>query len=188
MTVSEEVESLHKGLHPPTPDMIRFFRGRGVSVEALAEPELPALANVVFHDNRPLFDFTDEAGDDGAVRAIVFLARDEEGEPRDLVAWSCKKNRLAAWYGGGAVAMLGEDYLGGPRLEYGLCVCADPLEWLRVERCGVVILDARRARWQTTAMGEDLIVADHAFGRHLRNSLRLPEPRIFVEARTRAAA
>jgi hypothetical protein len=99
MTRSEEVERLHKKLPPPAPDVIRAFRNKGVSVDALVEPELPALVDVVFHADLPLFDFTDEAGDDGAVQAIIFAARDEEGEPLDLVAWSRKTNRLAAWFG-----------------------------------------------------------------------------------------
>jgi len=158
-------------------------RGCVFVAEALAEPELPALADVVFYDDRPLFDLADEAGDEGAVPAIVFLARDEEGEPLDLVAWSRKTDRLATWHG--AVTMLGEDYLAGPRLEEGLRVCADPSEWLQAERLGVVILDAKRARWRLA--DEDLIVADPAFGRRLRDALRLPEPQIFVERRRAAA-
>jgi hypothetical protein len=183
MTRSEEVERLHKKLPPPAPDVIRAFRNKGVSVDALVEPELPALVDVVFHADLPLFDFTDEAGDDGAVQAIIFAARDEEGEPLDLVAWSRKTNRLAAWFG--AATMLGEDYLGGPRLEDGLRVSAGPLEWLQAERLGVVILDAKRARWRLAE--EHLIVGDPTFGRHLRDILRLPEPRVFVERRRAAA-
>ena len=77
---------------PPKPDVIRFLRGQGVSIDALAEPELPAFAEVSFHEGQPLFDFADGDG------ALIFLARDEEGDPCDLVAWSAKK-RLAAWYG-----------------------------------------------------------------------------------------
>jgi hypothetical protein len=173
-----EIEDLHKLLAPPPLDVIRRLRAEGVSPDALAEPELPAFADVVFHDDRPLFDFIDEAAGEAEVPAIIFLARDEEGEPRDLVAWSCKKNRLAAWFG--AATMLGEDYLAGPRLEDGLRVCADPLEWLRAERLGVVILDARRACWRLAE--ERLIVGDVAFGRRVRDALRLPEPTIFVAA------
>jgi len=183
MSVSEEIENFHKLLAPPPPDVIKFLRRKGVSVDALVEPELPAFASVAFHDDQPLFDFTDEAGDEGAVRATVFLGRNEDGDPSDLIGWSSQTRRFAAWYG--AVAMLGEDYLAGPWLEDGLRVCADPLEWLQAERCGVVILDAKRARWRLA--GEPLIVTATPFGRRLRDALRLPEPRIFVE-RQRAAA
>jgi hypothetical protein len=179
MIVSEEIEDLHRRLSPPPLDVIKFLRGKGISADALAEPDLPAFANVTFDDDRPLFDFADEAGDDVAASALIFLARDDEGEPADLVAWSLQAKRLVAWYG--AVAVLGEDYLAGPRLEEGLHVCADPLEWLHAERCGVVILDAGRARWRLA--GEPLIVTATPFGRRLRGALRLPEPRIFVERR-----
>jgi hypothetical protein len=48
-----------------------------------------------------------------------------------------------------------------------------------------VILDAKRARWRLAE--EHLIVGDPTFGRHLRDILRLPEPRIFVERRRAAA-
>jgi hypothetical protein len=108
---------------------------------------------------------------------MVFLARDREGKPADLVAWS-RDGRISAWLG--AAAMLGEDYLSGPRLEDGLRVSAGPLEWLQAERLGVVILDAKRARWRLAE--EHLIVGDPTFGRHLRDILRLPEPTIFVAA------
>jgi hypothetical protein len=183
-TVSELVEGLHKRLYPPTPHVIRFLRGRGISVDALAEPELPALSDVVFHGDRPVFfDFTDEAGCEGAFPALIFLARDELGEPCDLVAWSRKKNRLAAWYG--AASLLGAETLFAPRLGDGLHVYPDVLEWLRADRDGVVIVNAERAR--RVLVGDRLIVDDPAFGRLLRDALRWPEPEIFIERAGRVA-
>ena len=82
--------------------------------------------------------------------------------------------------------MLGEDRLIEPRIEVdGLRLFASPLEWLRAERQGVVILDPERARWRLA--GERLIVGDVDFGRRIRDALRLPEPQIFVETERRAA-
>ncbi len=184
MTVSEEVESLHKRLSPPTPSLIKSLRTKGVSLDALCEPELPAFVNVVFHDDQPLFDFTDEACDEGAVRSLVFLARDESGDPLDLVAWSRKTNRLASWYG--RAALLGLESRWAPRIgAEGLRICFDPLAWLVAERDGVVIIDPESARWQLAR--ESLVVSDVAFGRHVHATLRLPDPKVYVES-GRAAA
>ena len=61
---------------------------QGVSVDALVEPELPAFSEVTFNDGHT-FDFAEEGGDG----AIIFLARDEEGDPCDLVAWSPRRSR-----------------------------------------------------------------------------------------------
>ena len=60
-----------------------------------------------------------------------------------------------------------------------------PAEWLRAGRRGVVILDNERARWRLSE--ETLIVSDAAFGRRLRDALRMPEPRVYVEEKRRAA-
>jgi hypothetical protein len=110
----------------------------------------------------------------------VFLGLDEAGEPEDLVAWTPQSNRVASWYG--AAAFLGAEDLLAPRVEIeGLLVHPDPMAWLRAGRNGVVILDPERARWRLA--GERLIVCDVDFGRQLRASMRLPEPRVFVMAR-----
>jgi hypothetical protein len=84
--------------------------------------------------------------------------------------------------------MLGEDRpMTAPRIEVdGVRVFPGPAEWLRAERRGVVILDAERARWRLA--GERLIVDAATFGRRLRDALRLPEPRVFVENARMAAA
>lgn len=82
--------------------------------------------------------------------------------------------------------MLGEDELIAPHLEEGLWVHPGVREWLRADRCGVVILDPARARWRLA--NKRLIVADAEFGRLLRETLRLPEPLIFVDRVGRAAA
>jgi hypothetical protein len=166
---------------PPiqSPEFSRML-SEGVPVQGLIRPDLPARANVVFHQKRPLFDFADDVGDEGAVSALIFLARDEDGEPEDLIAWAREANRLASWYG--ASAFLGADDILAPRLDVeGLRIHPDPLAWLKAGREGVVILDTRRARWRLA--GEPLIVRDVDFGRTVRASLRLPEPRVFVEAR-----
>jgi hypothetical protein len=65
-----DLDRLHQCLAPPRLKEIKRFREVGVSPEALSAPELPARADVVFHDDRPLFDFVDE------VREVVLRWRD----------------------------------------------------------------------------------------------------------------
>jgi hypothetical protein len=122
-----DLDRLHQCLAPPRLKEITRFREVGVSPEALSAPELPARADVVFHDDRPLFDFADDAGDGRAVAGFIFLARDDEGDPCDLVAWSPQAKRIAAWYG--VAPLLGTDMLYAPRLdpEGALQVFEEPL-------------------------------------------------------------
>ena len=53
-----DLDRLHQRLAPPRLNEIKRFREVGVSPEALSSPELPARADVVFHDDRPLFDLS----------------------------------------------------------------------------------------------------------------------------------
>jgi len=163
----------------------RFLNG-GTPARALVYPELPGRARVVFFPDRPLFDFAEDVGGDAVVSAFVFLARDESGDPCDLVAWAPGEARVAAWLG--RASMLGLDQLWQPRLmqEGALPVCETPLEWLRAERRAVVILDPTRARW--SLFRTNLIVSDVAYGCRLREALRWPAPQIFVEGQMRSAA
>jgi hypothetical protein len=132
------------------------------------------------------FEFARDLRDaSGHVLAVIIPVRDDTGETIDLAAWGLDTGALATWRG--VATVLGVDRLTGPRIEVdGLRVFPGPLEWLRAERQGVVILDPERARWRLT--GERLIVGDAPFGRRLREALRLPEPRFFVETKRRAAA
>lgn len=110
--------------------------------------------------------------------AIIIPAPDEWGVTIDLVAWRLDTGELATWRG--AAAMLGEDQINAPRIEAdGLRVFAEPAEWLRAERHGVVVLDAERARWRLAR--ERLIASDKEFGLCVRDMLRLPEPQVFVD-------
>jgi hypothetical protein len=163
----------------------RFLKS-GVPARALVYPELPARARVALFPDRPLFDFAEDAGDDGAAPAFVFLARDEFGDACDLVAWAPGQVRVAAWFG--RASILGLESLRAPRLKHegALPVCETPLEWLRAERRAVVILDPTRARW--SLFRTNLIVSDVAFGCRVREALRWPAPQILVERQMRSSA
>jgi hypothetical protein len=174
-----DLQSFHRLLPPPTPDVIKYLRNQGITIDALCEPELPAFAEVVFHADLPFFDFIADVGDDGAVQALIFLARDELGLPLDLIAWSAKQNKLAAWDGN--AAMLGTESVFGPRLdpERALPVHQTPLEWLVQGRHGVVIVNPLRAA-PILLRGEPLKVPTRAFGRYIGALINLRPPRILT--------
>jgi len=166
----------HQLLMPPRLDWLKRLRERGVSVDALCEPELPAQAQVVMRDS--VFDFADEC-DDAAVDAVIFLARDEFGDPADLVAWDPRGNRIAGWYG--AAPLLGAENIFGPRLdpEQALRVDESPLHWLLAEREGVVIVHSLRAA-PILREYEPLKVVDPTFGRRLAILINPKPPRIYA--------
>ena len=58
------------------------------------------------------FDFVEDDGEDEE-DAIIFLARDDEGVPSDLVARTCGSRRLSTHWG--AVSVLGGDDIVAPR-------------------------------------------------------------------------
>jgi hypothetical protein len=182
---SREAERRYQTLQPIRLGEIKRFRDAGVSVDALCEPELPARAEVVFHDDEsPTFDFAAYTGEEGSVSAFIFLARDEEGEPSDLVAWAPNAKRLAAWYG--SAVLLGTETVNGPHLdpEGALPVFETPLSWLLADRNGVVIIHSRRAAPILRA-AEPLRVSSAAFRTRLRQIVAPRRPRIFLpEART----
>jgi hypothetical protein len=144
------------------------------------------VADVIFRSGRR-FDFSREVRElRGHVAAVIIPARDECGDLVDVAAWNIDDGEIALWRG--VASMLGEDWISAPRIESDpLAVFPDVLSWLRAGRRGVVIVEPLRARWRLT--GERLAVDDPAFGRRVRDALRLPEPQIFVapKAARRAA-
>lgn len=131
------------------------------------------------------FEFARDLRDaTGHVLAVIIPVLDEFDQTDDLVAWELNTNSIATWRG--AACMLGEEAIDAPDAdEDGLRVFSGPPEWLRAGRRGVVILDASRARWRLAE--RRLIVANTDFGLRLRAMLRLPQPRVYVEARRAAA-
>ena len=131
------------------------------------------------------FEFARDMRDaSGHVLAVVIPCRDDTGATIDLAAWRLDTGALATWLG--VAAMLGGDMLTAPRIGFdGLRAFPGPLEWLRADRLGVVILDPERARWRLA--GERLIVDDREFGLRVRDMLRLPEPQVYIDTERAAA-
>ncbi len=139
------------------------------------------IADVIFRPGGR-FDFSRDVRElHGHVTGVIIPARDECGDLVDLAAWNVDDGELALWRG--VASMLGEDWISAPRIESdALAVFADVVSWLRAGRRGIVIVDPQRARWRL--WGERLAVDDVAFGRRIRDALRLPEPQIFVASKS----
>ena len=174
MLSHDEVLSF-KSMQSITSAQIQWFRGKGVTPDALAHPELPVISTAVFNGDGT-FDFSH---DDEAHRVIVFMARDEQGKPLDLVAWAPQIARLAAWYN--SAPLLGMEQLYAPRLdrEQGLPVYETPLQWLIGGRDGVVIINSARAA-VILCRADPLKVGSYEFGRRLGNLVNPKPPRILV--------
>ena len=112
------------------------------------------------------------------VRAVIILARDEDGEPIDLVAWLPNEGWFAPWLG--TVPLLGMQELAAPRLNTPLPVYLEPGGWLRGGREGVTILDRKRA-WLPLE-GVTIAAASVEHGVELRRILDRPKPRIVVSS------
>jgi hypothetical protein len=97
--------------------------------------------DVVFLDNG-CFEFSRyREGKPGA--ALTFVCWSQDGVAEDVCAWQATTGKIATWLG--RARMLGEDNLLSPRLDGALMVHADPLEWFKANRSGVVILNRERA-------------------------------------------
>jgi len=173
-----DVERDFSRLKPLRLSEMKRFQDLGVSLGALLSPEPIAEARVAFHPKRPLFDFAD----DGVSNALVFLARSELDEPCDLVAWSPSTGRLATRYG--RVALLGCEQLWAARIDHdgALVVFDSPLEWLRGEGLGVVIIDPQRAAPQLRFAGK-LYAESVAAAARLDGILKSDQPKIVLPKR-----
>ena len=148
----DEFFSNTRGLRQPEID---WLLAQGVPALALAKDHgeigfVIAASKVVFGDSH--FDFADDDAEHG-VAALIMVARDENGDVADLVAWRPRDQLIAPYLG--AVSMLGQHNVGMPRLGEPLLVHPEPLNWLRAARDGVVVLNPQHA-WAILADAGDL--------------------------------
>ena len=127
------------------------------------------------------FDFCRLVGFTGAVTAIVVPIFDEDGTLVDLGAWSQQHNRFALWRG--AAPALGLENIFAPRIDGPLVAHPNVLSWLRAERRGVLIVDAKAAA--TRLAGVTLRVEDPAFGRQIIEKLSIT-PRVVISRKLAA--
>jgi hypothetical protein len=174
---------------PPLPQKhIDRLLAAGVSEDALAcDPGdygfAIAFDRVAFDGPHFAFERHLRQPDDNCTSALIFVGRDECGETADLVAW--RGEQLASWTTRARV--LGQQNVFGPRVgSPALAIHPGPLEWLRADRHGCVLIDAERARWLLTSAGP-LLAASIEHGRDLRSALTF-SPEILIPAIERLAA
>src|SRR4029077_2255613 len=118
----------------PNGKELLHLKKRGVSMNALTWPWIIGAATVSF-DDKAGFDF-DAAG----TRALIFRAEDC-GTPIDLVAWNAQ---CFASLNGSAFCVGDLDQIFSPATWFsgdGLHIHTGPIEWLRADRAGIVILN-----------------------------------------------
>jgi hypothetical protein len=110
----------------------------------------------------------------------VFLVEDSVG-PIDVVAWQPQAQRIGSWRG--LAWGLGQDRAYDARIGHddALPVWRSPLDWLRADRRGIVILRPGLAGHFLDDAGP-LLAEDPEHGRELKRALARPGPRILVRA------
>jgi hypothetical protein len=164
---------------------VDWFRDRGVSPINLFQTWVGWSDDVRQDDvvflPRGTFEFGRYKKDYPAESALTFICWDAFGDPQDICAWQPATGKTATWFG--RAALLGEDNFDAPRLDGGLQVHPDALDWFRAKRYGVVILDPQRAAPILRDAGT-LLAASPKHGRKLQELLRVPPPRILVPKST----
>lgn len=117
------------------PTEIKRFGSYGVNALQLVTPWQVLGDRVVFDDKT--FRFADHLGEAGE-SAFTIMLQSHEGL-MDIVAWKPAEGRMALWTGDGFA--LGESHIGSKRTwETGLRIFRSPMDWLRADRRGIVIM------------------------------------------------
>ncbi len=168
----------------PEEDQVRWLIAQGVSDEAMLSPWLLKAASVKFLGGGT-FEFNDRDG--RGERAIVFRANDH-GEPIDLLAWSARTNRLASWRG--AAFCLGDvDDCFNPgswALGGGLRVHLTPLDWLKADRDGIVIVNPALS-YSCLRNRPRLVVGDALHAKRIQQWIKPPKPCVEIHVEVPAA-
>lgn len=157
-------------------DALQWLLDQGVTVAAVATPWAVRAAHVSFepmgvYRPNPCGEF-----------AYILGCIDSDGVA-DLVAWSPRVGRLASRLG--IARLLGQRQAEDARCDISarpVRVWRNPLGWLMARRSGVVIVDQLGAAHLLA--GIDIRPEDARHARELRDSLRVPPPRILLAARS----
>lgn len=170
-------KEVHRSLPIPSDGIVGWLLEHGVGAGAMMEPWLLKEARVKFI-GPDTFDF-----DDSGEPALIFRAEDRE-EATDLIAWSARTNKLATWRC--ATFCLGDlDQVFNPATYFmggALRVHGTPLDWLRAERDGIVLVRPDLA-FAYLRNCPHLVVGEAVFGRQLDKWIQPPRPtcKILVE-------
>jgi hypothetical protein len=179
----ELVASVHRSLPFPTDDQLCWLLGQGVEEAAMGRPWIIRGGMVQFDDDT--FEFVSTG-----VQAIIFRA-DDRGETVDLVAWDCRTGRLGSWRS--SAFCLGDlDQIFNPATYFmggALRLHRSPLEWLRADRDGIVIVQPQLA-YACLRNACRLSFTDVAHAQQVERWLEPPKPSVelLVEVHGSAAA
>jgi hypothetical protein len=170
------MDTTYSRLPYPTSAELEWLFASGVPVDAMAEPWPIKSAKVRF-SNSGSFDFDREGH-----QAIIFLAEDL-GKAIDLIAWRPPSGGIASWRG--AAFCLGDtEHIFSPATYFAdgaLRIHQTPLDWLKAERDGVVIV---QTQWTYAYLRDArLSFADRAFAQKVKRWREPPAPRgeLFIE-------
>jgi hypothetical protein len=173
-----------QGLAYPTTAELEWLFAHGVAPDVMAEPWPIRSARVVFDDLHG-FDFNRDGEP-----ALIFKAEDR-GEEIGLIAWELSTGKFASW-DGNTFCLSDLDQLDNPAIYFSggsLQIHADPLDWLRANREGIVILrpDLTYAYLRHCPR---LVFADQRHAERVWNWIQPPMPtaELLVEVREELAA
>jgi hypothetical protein len=163
------LRALHREWGLPSDAQIRWLLDQGVSAETLeAEPCSIAATKVRFEGR---FFIPDPDGE----QALVFRAIDRD-QVIDLIAWSPHSDKIGLFLGL-AFCLGDQDQLYNPASWFaggGLNIYRSPLEWLRANHRGIVIVDRKQAYAMLRRVPR-LLVDDIAHGEQVKRWLRPPK-------------
>jgi hypothetical protein len=164
------IREVHSSLPIPSERIVRWLFTEHVGAPDMTSPWPLKEAKVKFIGPHT-FDF-----DDNGEPALIFRSADH-GETIDLVAWQARSGRLASWRGVAfAIGDVAEIWNPANYLfDNALPVHRTPLQWLQVERTGIVIIEPRDA-YSKMRDCPQARVADATFGRQLERWIQAPKP------------
>jgi hypothetical protein len=172
--------TLERHARVPRQSQIDWLCANGVESIAIAKTWRGAYdfiytAEVVFHHDH--FEFERRYADEGFAKALLFLARHENRDPLDIVAWQPLIGYLVPWLGRASV--LGAENLRVFHSSPGPTIRRSPLEWLRHRRHGLVIVDEAKARRFLLDHGGPFCADNRDHGLELERALTF-KPEILV--------
>jgi hypothetical protein len=174
----ESLAAVHRSWGAPDDAAVRWLLHHGIAAAALTESWPIGAATVCFHDGGGTFDI-DAAGG----RALTFRATDRD-DVIDLIAWQPRTDQLASWRG--AAFCLGDlDDIWNPATWFdgdGLHIHRSPLDWLKADRNGIVILQPKLC-WAYLRNVQSVICSDIEHGDAVKRWIKPPRPqtKIFIK-------
>jgi hypothetical protein len=163
----------HRALPEPTDDEIRWLLDQGIDGDAMALPYAIRSSWVRF--DRTTFDFNKDGE-----KAIIFRAVD--GEAVDLIAWQPRTGKITSWRG--IAFCLGDvDQVFCPStyfMDGMLSIHADPLEWLRADRAGIVIVNPRLTYAHFGRSSGRVFIPELSLAQRFKAWLRPPKSRVKI--------